>query len=83
MEIPPLGPEPKGRAIMRMIASTFSIEEARQIADRFEAQGYKTRIIENKRGSIVLYEIWGELPGEGFEIKGKRRLPMAKEIKTD
>jgi hypothetical protein len=69
--------------IMRLIASTFSLEEAKQIADRFEAQGYKTRIIENKRGSVVLYEVWGGIAGEGFEIKGERRLPLAKETKTD
>ncbi|MBS3068011.1 hypothetical protein J4450_04875 [Candidatus Micrarchaeota archaeon] len=59
-------------SFMRCVARTFSIEEAKQIADRFEAQGYETNIIENKRGTLSVYEVWAGKKAEGFEVKGKK-----------
>lgn len=54
---------------MQLLAQTFSIQEAKQMAERFEIQGYITKIIEKKRASISIYEIWGERKDEIFEIK--------------
>ena len=70
-------------AFMRCVARTFSIEEAKQIADRFEAQGYETKIIENKRGSTAIYEVWAGKQAEGFEVKNKKNKLWPKFLGTD
>ncbi len=67
----------------RCVARTFSIEEAKQIADRFEAQGYETDIVENKRGSTSIYEVWAGNRADGFEVKGNKERIGPKILKTD
>lgn len=64
MQRKPVAPE----SVVRCVARTFSIEEAKQIADRFEAQGYDTNIVENRRGSMAIYEVWASRKGEVLEV---------------
>ena len=45
---------------MRLVARTFSIEEAMQIAHKYGADGHRTKIVENKKGSVISYEVWVE-----------------------
>jgi len=82
LNIPPLGPgKSQGRELVRLVASTFNLQEAKQIADRFEVTGYDSKIVENKRGGIVLYEVWITRQKEGFEAKKDFLSP--KQVKTD
>jgi len=57
--------EPKSLA--RCVARTFNIEEAHGIATRFQAHGYETSVVENKRTGLILYEVWASRSAEGFE----------------
>ncbi len=52
----------------RCVGRAMSREQARQIADQFEAQGFRTNIIEITRGTIHLYEVWAEPKDEGRTI---------------
>ena len=57
------------RTTMRLLVRTFSIEEAHRIAEQFKSQGYDTNIVENKHGSVTVFEVWAGKKGEGFEAK--------------
>jgi hypothetical protein len=47
-----IGPE------LRLVARTQSIEEASAIAERYELQGYETKIVKMSQVGIQLYEVW-------------------------
>ena len=51
---------------MKMVAQTMSIEEANQVAERYEAEGYETEIVKKKRGEMALYEVWIKGEPKGF-----------------
>ncbi|MBU0531921.1 MAG: hypothetical protein ABH983_05935 [Candidatus Micrarchaeota archaeon] len=42
----------------RMIARTQSIEEANQVSEQYQMQGFQTKIIKKKQGNLALYEVW-------------------------
>lgn len=42
----------------RLVARTQSIEEANRIAQQYEMQGFKTRIVKISQGTIALFEVW-------------------------
>ncbi|HLC68428.1 MAG TPA: hypothetical protein VJH24_01195 [Candidatus Bilamarchaeaceae archaeon] len=54
---------------MRCVARTQSLEEATQVRDRFEAQGFQTQIVERKQGALRLYEVW---IGKQLGLEAKR-----------
>jgi len=43
---------------LRLVARTQSIEEASVIAERYELQGYETKIVKRSQIGIQLYEVW-------------------------
>jgi hypothetical protein len=53
-----------------IVARTFNIEEAKLIADKYEAQGYETEIIEKKQGHMSIYEVYASKEKEGFFARG-------------
>ncbi|MFA6530542.1 MAG: hypothetical protein WCT31_02340 [Candidatus Micrarchaeia archaeon] len=55
-----------GIGIGRMVARTFSIEEAQRIRETYESQGYDAEIIENKQGNMRIYEVYVKKEKEGF-----------------
>jgi len=59
---------------LKMVARTMSIEEANQVAERYEAEGYETEIVKKKRGDIAMYEVW---------IKGEPKGLFAEPDKRD
>jgi hypothetical protein len=58
---------------MKMVARTMSIEEANQIAEKYEAEGYETDIVKRKRGEIAMYEVWISGEPKGLYAKEERR----------
>lgn len=59
MERPDIGKpafEPGGRK--RLVARTQSIEEANEVAEQYQLQGYETEIIKRKQGTLSVYEVW-------------------------
>jgi hypothetical protein len=70
MDRPIPGPE----ASMRMVARTGSIEEANQIAERYEAQGYETQIVKKNQAGLTIYEVWAGKKPDVFTAPGPPRL---------
>jgi hypothetical protein len=62
MDRPVLGPNSQ----MRMVARTGGIEEANQIAERYEAQGYETEIVKKNQAGLTVYEVWAGKKPEIF-----------------
>ena len=62
------------KAFMRLVVRTFSIEEAHRISEQFQSQGYNTNIVENKHGSVAVFEVWAGKGREGFEIGTKSKI---------
>lgn len=62
-----LGSKSETMSFQRCVARTFNVEEAHGIATRFEAHGYETSVVENKRTGLILYEVWASKNAEGFE----------------
>jgi hypothetical protein len=54
MDKPILGPE----TMTRMVGRTTDAEEANRIAERYEAEGYDTRILRRSQAGVTFYEIW-------------------------
>jgi tRNA1(Val) A37 N6-methylase TrmN6 len=42
----------------RMVGRTTSLEEANQLSEQYEFQGFTTKIVKKKQGEIALYEVW-------------------------
>ena len=42
----------------RMIGRTTNIQDANQLSEQYEMQGFTTKIIKKKQGEIALYEVW-------------------------
>lgn len=59
MERPDIGkPALEPGKQMRLIATTQSIEEANRLAEQYEMQGFDTKIVKRKQGSLSLYDVW-------------------------
>lgn len=58
----------------RVIARTFSLEEANRISENYESQGYDVKIIEVKQGHMKVYDVVVKKEKEGF---------MARDVDTD
>jgi len=43
---------------MRIVARTQNLEEANQIAEQYQSNGFDTRIIKKQQGNISLYEVY-------------------------
>jgi hypothetical protein len=54
MDKPTIGPGKDETCVGR----TTSIEEAEELARRYELQGFETWIIRKSQGGIALYEVW-------------------------
>ncbi|MBI2079840.1 hypothetical protein HYT84_03675 [Candidatus Micrarchaeota archaeon] len=50
----------------RCVRTTLSLQEANSIAERYEAEGYETKIMKKKQGALTAYEIWIFKEKEGF-----------------
>ena len=54
---------------MRLMATTFNIEEAKQISNKLELEGYITKLVQNRQGSLSFYEVWADKKEGAREIK--------------
>ena len=57
---------------LRLVARALSIEEAHRIAERYDAEGYKTKIVENKQGNLAMFEVWVGKEPDVFTTKGRQ-----------
>ncbi|MBN1170227.1 hypothetical protein JXA56_04325 [Candidatus Micrarchaeota archaeon] len=44
--------------IMRLVATTQNLLEANKVAEDYEMNGFKVRIIENKQGTMSVYQVF-------------------------
>lgn len=59
----------------RCVARTQSIEEAAKVAEHYELQGFKTKILQKKEAGITLYEVWA---GKEPDILGAKGMPKGR-----
>ena len=64
---------------MMLVAKVFSFEEAKQIADQFDMQGYKTKIVQSKNDTMELFEVWVDRHGKN---KGEEDLIKPRFLET-
>jgi len=64
MERPDIGRRPEAISAARLLGSTPDILEARRIAERFCAEGWRTWIEEKGTGSVRLFQVWGRREGD-------------------
>lgn len=62
MDKPIPGPE----TMTRMVGRTTNLEEANLIAERYEAQGYDTRILKRSQAGVTYYEVWADKKPDVF-----------------
>jgi len=51
------------------VGRTFNLEEAKALADRYEARGFDTQILDRSKAGIVLYEVWAQKKKEGMRLQ--------------
>ena len=66
---PEISPTISKTAVGRLVARTFSLEEAARIGSTYEAQGYHPDIVENRQGQMVIYEVWVTMEKQGFNVR--------------
>ena len=54
-----------------MVGRTTNLEEANQLSEQYELQGFTTKIIKKKQGAISLYEVWVGKKPDIYSSKGR------------